>query len=106
MPTSIKEPFKPPIVPFRAVSPDGVNWRLDPQTPVAMPDGTRFVNIETPSVVKFQNRYHMFFSGIYPQGGPAIMAVGHAISDDGVRWQVSRDPVIASTGKPQDWNGV
>ena len=106
MTTSVKEPFKPPIVPFRAVSSDGVNWRLDPQTPVALPDGTRFVNVETPSVVKFQGRYHMFFSGVYPPGGPAIMAIGHAVSQDGVRWTVSRDPVISQTGKATDWNGV
>lgn len=104
--TSIETPFKPPIVPFRAVSEDrGRSWRLDPPTPVASPKGTRFVNIETPSVVRFGGRYHMFFSGIYPNAKPTLMAVGHAVSDDGKSWTVSREPVISETGKPQDWNG-
>jgi predicted GH43/DUF377 family glycosyl hydrolase len=106
MTTSVDEPFKPPILPFRAVSPDGITWKLDPETPVAEAKGTRFVSVETPSVVKFQGEYHMFFSGIYPAGGPAMMAIGHAVSADGVHWQVSPDPVISSTGHPSDWNGV
>lgn len=105
--TSIRTPFRPPIVPFRAVSDDrGRTWRLDPQGPVAMPDGTRFVNVETPSVVRFRGRYHMYFSGIYPDARPALMAVGHAVSDDGVSWRVDRDPVISETGRASDWNGV
>lgn len=106
MTTSIETPFKPPIVPFRATSPDGTAWKLDPPTPVAMPTGTRFVNIETPSVVKFHGEYHMFFSGIYPNARPALMAVGHAVSPDGITWKVSPGPVISETGRPQDWNGV
>ena len=105
MTTSIETPFKPPIVPFRAVSPDGVSWRLDPPTPVAMPTGTRFVSIETPSVVRFRGQYHMYFSGIYRDNKPTLMAIGHAVSPDGKTWTVSEGPVIQETGKPQDWNG-
>jgi hypothetical protein len=105
MTTSIKEPFKPPIVPFRAVSPDGVKWKLDPEEPIAMPTGTRFVSIETPSVVKFHDQYHMFFSGIYADSKPTVMAIGHAVSPDGVHWKVSPDPVISETGNPKDWDG-
>jgi hypothetical protein len=106
MTTSIETPFKPPIVPFRAVSDDkGKTWRLDPPTPVATPDGTRFVNIETPTVVKFHGMYHMYFSGIYPDAKPTLMAIGHAVSPDGKSWKVSRDPVLSESGNLQDWNG-
>lgn len=106
MTTSIETPFKPPIVPFRAVSDDhGKTWRLDPPTPVALPAGTQFVNIETPSVVKFHGQYHMFFSGIYPSGKPTLMAVGHAVSADGKTWKVSPDPVLVQSEHIQDWNG-
>jgi hypothetical protein len=106
MSTSVDEPFKPPIVPFRAVSADGATWRLDPDGPVALPTNTSFASIETPSVVKFRNQYHMFFTGIYPPSGPAPMAVGHATSPDGIHWTVSPDAVISATGKPGDWNGI
>jgi hypothetical protein len=106
MTTSIDTPFQAPIVPFRAVSADGVNWQLSPPTPVALPGGTDFISIETPSVVQFQGAYHMFFTGIYPAGGPAMMAIGHAVSPDGISWKVSPGPVISATGKPADWNGV
>jgi predicted GH43/DUF377 family glycosyl hydrolase len=104
--TSIATPFKPPVVPFRLVSRDCRNWKLDPSVPVAMPTGTRFVSVETPSVVKFRGQYHMFFSGIYPPGSSALMAIGHAVSTDGRHFQVSPNPVISATGRRQDWNGV
>ena len=107
MTTSIETPFKPPIVPFRAVSDDrGKNWRLDPPTPVAMPTGTPFVSLETPSVVRFRGMYHMYFSGMYRDGESALMAIGHAVSPDGKTWRVSPEPVISETGRATDWNGV
>ncbi len=103
--TSVDEPFKPPILPFRAVSTDGVNWKLDPETPLLSPAGTDFVSMETPAVVKFRGRYHMFFTGVYPSSGPAMMAIGHAVSPDGVHWTASPKPVLSPTGHPADWNG-
>lgn len=107
MTTSLTEPFKPPIVPFRAVSSDGEHWKLDPETPVAMPTGTAFINLETPSVVKFQGQYHMFFTAEYanPPGRPKDFAIGHAISADGAHFTVSREPVMTATGDVHDWNG-
>jgi hypothetical protein len=103
--TSVDRPFRPPVLPFRAVSADGLNWRLEPQTPLIQAAGTAFVSIETPSVVRFRGRYHMFFTGVFARAEPAPMAIGHAVSDDGVRWRVSPQPVIAATGRIGDWNG-
>ncbi|MBV8594340.1 MAG: hypothetical protein JOZ27_08585 [Caulobacteraceae bacterium] len=103
--SSVAEPFKPPIVPFRAVSLDGINWRLNPKEPVVMPAGTPFVSVETPSVVKFHGAYHMFFTGVYPESRQGVMAVGHAQSADGIHWTVTPRPVISPTLDPRDWNG-
>lgn len=105
MTTSVEAPFKPPILPFRATSDDGVRWTLDSATPLLRAEGTDFVSIETPSVVTFQGRRHMFFTGVLRQPASAPMAVGHAVSDDGVRWTASPHPVIAATGVASDWNG-
>jgi hypothetical protein len=103
--TSVDKPFEPPILPFRAVSADGKSWRLDPDTPLVQATGTDFVAIETPSVIKFGGRYHMYFTGIYKRPDPAPMAIGHAVSDDGIHWTVDPHPVLAATGAASDWNG-
>jgi hypothetical protein len=107
MTTSVAEPFKPPVLPFRAISSDGVNWRLDPDTPLLTAAGTQFVSIETPSVVKFNNEYHMFFDAIYatPPTRPKDYAIGHARSADGIHWTATPEPVITATGDMRDWNG-
>jgi hypothetical protein len=103
--TSVDKPFSPPILPFRAVSPDGANWRLEPETPLLSAKGTHFNSIETPSVVKFRGRYHMFFTGTFEHPNPSPMAIGHAVSDDGIHWSATPTPVLAATGQGADWNG-
>jgi hypothetical protein len=101
--SSVGEPFKPPVLPFRATSPDGVTWMLDPQGPLLQPVAP-YASIETPSVVRFAGRWHMFFTGVYANPDPAPMAIGHAISDDGIHWQIDRPVLIAATGRAGDWN--
>ncbi len=105
MTTSVDSPFQPPVLPFRAVSKDGLAWTLSPETPLMKPEGTPFVSLETPSVVRYRGLYHMYFTGIYGRPNPAPMAIGHAQSPDGINWTVSTSPVIAATGKMTDWNG-
>jgi len=105
MTSSTKEPFKPPVLPFRAVSKDGVKWRLQPNTPLMDVSGTPFVSIETPSVVFYKNEYHMYFSGIHPSGKIPMMEIGHATSADGIRWRKDPKPVITSSGKVREWTG-
>ena len=68
MTTSVNEPWKPPVLPFRAVSDDGLNWKLDPKTPLLSAKDTPFVNNETPSVIKYKGLYHMYYTGVYPAG--------------------------------------
>lgn len=105
--SSVDEPFRPPVLPFRAVSSDGVNWRLDPERPLLQADGTPYVSIETPSVVQHEGVYHMYFSGVHPEGNVPMMEIGHATSPDGINWthDPDRDAVISSTGDVDDWNG-
>jgi predicted GH43/DUF377 family glycosyl hydrolase len=105
MTTSTEVPFKAPVLPFRAVSRDARSWSLSPQTPLMTVEGTPYVSIETPSVVRFHGSYHMFFTGIYKTPEPAPMAIGHAVSDDGIHWIVTTQPVINATGNVNDWNG-
>lgn len=105
MTSSVNEPFEAPILPFRAESTDGVNWSLNPVTPLLQVTGTPFVSIETPSVVYFNERYHMYYTGVYPEGHSPTMAIGHAESDDGINWHSDAGPVLEATGDPNDWNG-
>ncbi len=105
MTSSTKEPFKPPVLPFRAVSGNGIDWRLDPPRPLMDPSGTPFVSLETPSVVFFKDRYHMYYSGIHKSGNVPMMEIGHASSPDGITWTKDPKPVIASSGKPVEWTG-
>jgi predicted GH43/DUF377 family glycosyl hydrolase len=105
MTSSTKEPFKPPVLPFRAVSRDGINWRLDPARPLMDASGTPFQSVETPSVIFFRGEYHMYFSGIHPPGHVPMMEIGHATSRDGVNWAKDPAPVIASSGKVSEWTG-
>ena len=101
------ELFKPPVVPYRAVSDDqGKTWKLDPATPLLEPAGTPFASIETPSVVKFKGGYHLFFTGVYPAGAASPMAIGHATSADGRSWKMTNGgrPILQATGKATDWH--
>jgi hypothetical protein len=105
MTTSVNKPFEPPVLPFRAVSTDGISWQLAPPTPLMTASGTSFKSIETPSVIKFAGRYHLYFTGVMADTSGPPMSVGHAQSDDGLNWTVTPDPVIKATGNPNDWNG-
>ena len=86
--TSTIKPFEPPILPFRAVSSDGANWQLSPEQPLLTASGGPYLSVETPSVVQFNNEWHMFFTGIYPADAETPMAIGHAVSNDGVSWSI------------------
>ena len=105
MTSSTNAPFKPPVLPFRAVSSDGFGWSLSPATPLLSPAGTPFASLETPSVVRFRGAWHMFFTGILATPTPAPMAIGHASSQDGIVWKVTPTPVLAASGRITDWNG-
>jgi len=107
MTSSTEQPFSPPVLPFRAVSRDGIEWKLEPKTPLLTTTKTSFLKLETPSVVYFKGMYHMYLSGIRQPGKGAPIGIVHAASPDGIVWTLDRDRevVLDATGQASDWNG-
>jgi len=110
--------FDFPVKIWRLVSNDGISWTRDPVDPVLGPGAAGSFDaggVETPAVVHFGGRFHMFYTA-YPieVGAPGHSVfdyrVGHATSCDGVTW--TRDPanpVVAPSGQDadpgNDWYG-
>jgi N-acetylglucosaminyldiphosphoundecaprenol N-acetyl-beta-D-mannosaminyltransferase len=77
-----------------AQSKDGLAWEITPEpclSPSPDPAAWDSLRIETPSVVKVQGTYHLYYSGTDERGAKeGVFAIGHATSPDGVRW--TKDP--------------
>ena len=94
---------------YEAESKDGLSWKIDPTPRLrAAPDPAAWdsLRIETPSVVKVGDTYHLYYSGgSYEAAQAAALSIGHATSPDGVNW--SRDPanpIIARQDRdPHAW---
>lgn len=97
------------VVPFRAISVDGIHWRIDRKSLLARGRTKKdfdYAKIETPSVIYFRGKYHMYYTGVKTDLS-GILAIGHAISSDGISWEKdSGNPVLAPTGNIKDWNGA
>jgi hypothetical protein len=79
-----------PVGVYSATAANEVNWNINP-TPCLSPDPnpTRWdgLRIETPSVVKVNNVYHMYYSGTNAVNlQQNIYSIGHATSVDGYTW--------------------
>lgn len=110
MTSALTVPGWPPVLPYRAVSDDGRHWNLDPKTPLIAhgkdPSDFDFQSIETPSVVFFKGRFHLYYTGVQ-KGLSGPLAIGHATSEDGVYWTKDpNNPVLRPTGNPADFNGI
>ncbi len=83
---------------YRATSSDGLDWTINPK-PVLSP-GKRGewddLRVETPSVIKVGDTYHLYYSGADEAGAKeAVYAIGHATSPDGVTWTKDpRNPIL------------
>lgn len=83
--------FNGDIALWRLRSSDGGTWALDPEDPVLEASAEEGAwdhrAVETPSVVQFQGKYHLFYTA-YPETYEDVtsFAIGHATSDDGVAW--------------------
>lgn len=95
-----------------AESRDGIDWEIHPE-PVLRPGTSAAYDatvVETPTVVKDGNgTYHMWYSSVNKFGGDgdeAIYRIGHATSQDGIRWTKDRNnPVIRPVDfSTNDWN--
>jgi hypothetical protein len=108
---SATDAFVFPVRTYRLTSADGISWVRNPATPVlddAPPGAWDAGGIETPAVVYFQGKYHLFYTS-YPfmVGDPRHSAldyrVGHAVSTDGVTFtRVGTAPTVVPSGDDAD----
>ena len=86
---------------YRLISSDGVDWSLNPTSPVfERTGGTTWDadGAETPTVVFYKDEYHMFYTS-YPSdySDSSTYRIGHAKSADGISWTrvTAATPLIA-----------
>lgn len=92
-----------------ASSSDGLSWEIDPKpclSPSVNPKDWDSLRIETPSVVKVDGTYHLYYSGCDEKNAKkAVYSIGHATSRNGVEW--TKDPanpvIVAQTASKHQW---
>jgi predicted GH43/DUF377 family glycosyl hydrolase len=100
---------------YLATSEDGITWEIGAQPVLSPGDHDDFdgKGIETPSVIKVDDTYHMYYSGAnFKDSHTGRFSIGHATSPDGIHWTKDpNNPVIPRTfnglgpgeGKPNAW---
>jgi len=94
--------FSQDIKIYRLTSSDGENWTLNPTSAVFSkatgPSDWDRKSVETPSVVLFNGKYHLFYTA-YPVslGVVTDYKIGHAISLDGISWTRDANYLLAPT---------
>lgn len=102
------EPFATPLIvrAYEAFSEDGITWNSS-FTPILEPgekgdwDDAR---IETVSVIKVGEIYHLYYAGCSSPCNTGQFSIGHAISEDGTRWvKDAANPVIEAHENALEW---
>lgn len=94
---------------YRLISKDGKKWALNPDTPVFSAakekDAWDRRAVETPSVIYFKGKYHMFYTG-YANSHMDVTdyKIGHAVSNDGITWVRDSKPIIVPTSPKSEPN--
>jgi len=91
---------------YHATSSDGLQWAINTNSIIEPGSvGTWDDNkVETPSVIKVGNTYHMYYSGFKSGDGPGQYQTGHATSSDGVSWlKDPNNPVISFHTDLSNW---
>lgn len=101
------EPFAKNIIVkiYYATSTDGIKWDLN-KTPVLTPTKGEWdaQSLETPSVTKVGNTYHMYYTGYKSDFKTGIYSLGHATSSDGIHWKKDpANPIIEPQQDPLKW---
>ena len=97
-----------PVQIYRFTSSDAASWTLDPPAPVltVAPSQWDQGGNETPAVLSFGGKYHMFWTG-YPDAWPNLDAthfrIGHAVSSDGLAWTKDASFLIGPSGVSGDF---
>jgi hypothetical protein len=92
-----------PVQIYRFTSTDAATWTLNPLTPVLTVKTGEWDEggNETPAVVSFGGKYHMFWTG-YPDAWPNLNAfnfrIGHATSTDGIAWTKDATFLLGPSG--------
>ncbi len=89
---------------YRLTSQDAKSWVLDPMTPVFEPSGN-MESVETPSVVLFKGKYHLFVTTYPDQADATSYRVAHAVSDDGLSFTLTDETFVVPSGNADDFNG-
>ncbi len=92
-----------PVSIFYATSKDGVEWDLKSNEILSL--GTisewDYNKTETPSVVMFKGKYHMYYSGGSQYAPVVSYKIGHAVSSDGVTWSKdANNPILDKDSIP------
>jgi len=100
-----------PVQIYRFTSSDASTWTLSPSTPVLTVSAGQWDQggNETPAVVSFGGKYHMFWTG-YPDAWPPSSTtalrfkIGHATSSDGIAWTKDASFVLGPSGASGDFD--
>jgi len=87
-----------PVSVFYATSADGVEWSVAEAEVIGLGAAGEwdYTKVETPSVVFFDGRYHLYYSGGSVLDKPAAYKIGHAVSDDLAVWTKNRaNPILS-----------
>ena len=97
-----------PVQIYRFTSSDAATWTLNPAAPVLTVTAAQWDQggNETPAVVSFGGKYHMFWTG-YPDAWPALNSmhfrIGHATSTDGIAWTKDASYLLGPSGVTNDF---
>ena len=87
---------------YRLISDNGEGWEMTPDTAIFQKNETPGAwdrkSTETPAVVYFNNKYHLFYTG-YPENmnNYSSYKIGHATSDDGIHFTRDESYLLAPT---------
>lgn len=104
---SATDAFQYPVRSYRLTSDDGETWALPAPSPIlADADAGAWDagGVETPAVVHFAGRYHLFYTAYphvigTPEHAVTDYRIGHAVSEDGATFtRVGVAPVVAPSG--------
>jgi predicted GH43/DUF377 family glycosyl hydrolase len=90
---------------YYATSNDGIAWDINEEPVLASSEGEwDSTSVETPSVIKVGDTYHMYYTGYNTPFSKAIYSIGHATSKDGINWAKDpNNPIIKPHDDPLQW---
>jgi len=102
-------PAPNPVQIYRFTSSDASSWTLDPAGPVLTVTASQWDQggNETPAVVFFGGKYHMFWTGYldtWPNLNSMNFKIGHATSSDGVSWTKDASFLLGPSGGSGDFD--